>query len=207
VESLRDELSVTLILIGVNVLASLFGFWALGRKRYRPWVLFMPYQAARGRNGVGMVLSHFTHGDLGHLIVNLVALYFFGPPVEAALGPGPYLILYTVSGAAASLAVFALRHKDRRHAVLGASGSISGVLFAAVVVAPSTSVYLFFVPIPIPAPVFAVLYLLISSFLMRTGDRVSHEAHIGGAVVGFLLAGIMYERGFAPLVRAVRQLL
>ncbi len=75
-----------------------------------------------------------------------------------------------------------------------------------VVIAPTTSMVFLLFPFPIPAPVFAVLYLLASSLMMRRGDHVAHEAHIGGAIAGFALAGLLFEPGFEPLIAALRQL-
>lgn len=203
---LGGRVSVTFLLIAVCVAVSLVGFWALGRERYRRYFVFAPSAAAKDRSAVGAVLSHFAHGDVGHLLVNLLALYFFGPAVERALGPAPYLLLYAVSGAVGTFAVWLLRRDDPRHRALGASGSIAGVVFASVVLAPSSRIFLLIFPVPIPAPIFAVLYLVVSSLSMGRRDGVAHEAHIGGAVAGFALAGLLFEGGFAPLLRTVEQL-
>lgn len=199
-------ISITHALIALNVAVSLVGFWALARERYRSAFLFAPYRAVRGQNFVGMVLSNFAHGDFGHLFLNMLTLYFFGPRVERELGAVPYLIVYAVSGLGGMLAVLVLRHRDPRYAALGASGAIAGVMFAIVVLAPTSSMALLFLPIAVPAPAFAVLYLVLSSFWMRRGDRVAHEAHIGGAVAGFGIAGFLFEEHFGPLVRAVTDL-
>jgi membrane associated rhomboid family serine protease len=207
VESLlAGPISLTFALIALNVAVSLPGFWALRRERYSKYFLFIPYRAARGENWLGTLLSHFSHGDVGHLLLNSIVLYFFGRGVEAALGPAPYLLLYGASGAMATLTVFLFRRNNPRHAALGASGCIAGVMFASVVIAPSSTFFLWPVPFPVPAPVFAVLYLVISSAMMGRGDRVAHEAHIGGALAGLGLGGLLFEDGFGPLVEAVTRL-
>lgn len=198
---------VTLILIGINVAVSLVGFWALRKKRYRSHFLFISSEAAKGKNWTGTLLSHFAHGDVGHLFVNMLALYLFGPDVEAALGPVFFAIVYVVSGALATLTVFLLRRKNPKHAALGASGCVAGIVFAGVVVAPTASIMLLFFPVPIPAPVFAVLYLVLSSVMMGRGDHIAHEAHIGGSIGGLVMTGLLYEHGFGPLIRAVRDLI
>ncbi len=196
----------TFALIAVNVAVSLVGFWALGRDRYREYFLFIPSKAARGKNWVGTLLSHFSHGDFGHLFVNMLALYFFGPHVERAFGAPLFLAIYAVSGAVGTFAFFVMRRKQPGRAALGASGSISGIVFASVVTAPSATMIFAFVPIPMPAPVFAVLYLAASTLMMNRGDRVAHEAHLGGAVAGFLAAGALYPPHFEPLVEVIRRL-
>jgi membrane associated rhomboid family serine protease len=200
---LDRPLSITFLLIAINVAISLVGFWAIQREDYRDHFVFVPSKP----KVTGTILSSFAHGDIGHLFFNMLALFFFGPQVEETIGAVFYAILYVVSGAGATLLIYALRRKNRRYAALGASGCIAGIMFAAVVVAPTSSVYLFFLPIAVPAPIFAVLYLVISSIHMGGRDGVSHEAHIGGAVTGFALTGLLYEEHFDPLVRAVRDLL
>lgn len=206
--SLLDRpLSMTLLLIAANVVVSLVGFYALRRDHLRAHFLFIPSRAAKGENWLGTLLSHFAHGDLGHLVLNMFALYLFGPHVERTLGPMPYLLLYGVSGLFGTLALFLLRRKNRRFAALGASGAIAGVLFASVVIAPTSSIGLLFLPFRVPAPIFAVVYLIFSSISMGGKDGVAHEAHLGGAIAGFVVAGLLFERGFGPIVRAVTQLL
>ena len=206
-DALLGGVSITYALIAVNVAVSLVGFWALRRDRYRKYFVFAPSPASRSRTGVGLVLSHFAHGDLGHLFVNMIALWLFGPRVERALGPAAYLIIYVASGLAGTLLVYVFRHKDPKYAALGASGAIAGVVFASVVIAPATRLLMFAFPIPMPAPVFAVLYLVLSSVQMGGRDGVAHEAHIGGALAGFGLAGLLYGPGFDPLLRVVKDLI
>jgi membrane associated rhomboid family serine protease len=196
-------LSVTLALIAVNVAVSLVGFVAMRNERYRSYFLFIPYRALK--NIVGTVLSHAAHGDIGHLLLNMLALWFFGPDVERALGPGPYLLLYLLSGAVGSLTVYLLRRNNPRYAALGASGCIAGVVFALVILAPTTRIFLWLVPLP--APIFAVLYLIISSVNMGSRDGVAHEAHLGGAIAGFVTAGLLNEQGFTPFIETVKGML
>jgi membrane associated rhomboid family serine protease len=197
----------TLLILVANVAVSLLAFsrtGALGRDAF----VFVPYQVARGRNLRGFALSHLSHADGGHLLVNMLGLYFFGPVLERGLGPHALALVYVLSGLLASAAVFVIRHKDPRFRVLGASGSVAGVLFAAIVLRPDMDLYLMFVPIPVPAPLFAVLYVVLSSYFMgRTGSRVCHEAHVGGAVTGMLLAGVMSPFGFSRLLARVGDLL
>jgi membrane associated rhomboid family serine protease len=206
-ELFDGPISVTFALIALCVAISLIGFWALRKERYRDAFRFVPSQAARGRGLVGALLSHFAHGDLGHLFINMLVLFLFGPRVERALGHLPFLLLYLVSGLVGTLAIFLFRRKNPRYAALGASGSIAGVVFASVVIAPTSRIFLLILPIPIPAPVFALLYLVVSSLQMGGGDGIAHEAHLGGALAGLALAGVLYGPGFDPLIRAVTQLL
>ena len=205
-DAILEGIPITYVLIALNVAISLVGFWALRRKRYRKYFVFIPSRENESRSVVGTVVSHFSHGDLGHLVVNLLALYLFGPRVEEALGPTAYLIVYLASGAVGTFFVWVFHRKNRRYAALGASGCIAGVLFAWVVLDPTSSIRLLFFPVAIPAPLFAILYLGLSSLQMGGRDGVAHEAHIGGALAGLALTGLLSAEGFEPLVGAVQKL-
>ena len=197
-----------LLLIAVNVAVSLAGFRALdpADPRRAESFLFIPNQVARGENGRGMLLAHFAHGGFGHLLFNMFALYSFGVPVLAVLGPARFLLIYVVAGLGSDLVVYALHKDDPTYRCLGASGSVFGILMAAVVLDPSTSVMLFLVPIPIPGPVFMLGYVLIAIVLILRKHRggVSHEGHLGGALIGLAVTGLLAPRGLAPLVAWLR---
>jgi len=91
---------------------------------------------------------------------------------------------------------------------LGASGAVSAVIFAGLMIAPGTEVYLYFIPIPIPGFIFAPLYLLISAFMGRRGDTsINHSAHIWGSIYGALfiiIAGRIY--GFDAISNFVQSI-
>ena len=85
---------------------------------------------------------------------------------------------------------------------------MTGIIFAAIVLLPEMSVYFFFVPFPIPAPLFAVGYIVLSTYLMRRGGgQTSHEAHVAGAISGLLLGGLLAPGGFGPLLHRIQNLL
>lgn len=198
---------LTYLLIGINVAISFWAFSAFRKGVSAQRFLFTPSLAARGQNLEGAVLSQFSHADIGHLIFNMLTLYFFGPVVERLLGYH-LLTIYFAAGIFALLLVFILRRANPEYRVLGASGSITGVLFASIVLNPSMSIYFIFIPVPIPSPVFAVIYLVMSTLLMSKGvGNVSHEAHLGGALTGLLLAAVLSPEGFGPLAERVRHLI
>lgn len=196
------------LVMGLNVAISLWAFSAFksGRDYYR--FLFVPAWAARGRNLESVFLSQFSHADLGHLFFNMLTLFFFGPLVERMLGVH-FLTLYFATGCFALLVVFLLRRKNPDYKVLGASGAVTGILFAAIVLDPTMRIGLLILPIMVPAPLFALLYLLLSSFWMSRGDmaNISHEAHLGGAASGLALGGLLAPHGFGPLLESIRNLL
>jgi membrane associated rhomboid family serine protease len=198
---------ITYALIALNVAISLWGFSVLKKNGPFKRFVFAPFEVARGRSLAGIFLSHFSHADLWHLFFNMLTLFIFGKVVESGLGPH-LLTIYVAAGAAATALIFLLRRNNPDYRVLGASGSVTGILFAAIVLNPGMSVYFLVIPFPIPAPLFALLYIAYSTFLLdRQVGNVSHEAHIAGAVAGFLAAGLLYPYHFAPLLERVHGLL
>jgi membrane associated rhomboid family serine protease len=196
---------VLIVIIAVNVVISLFGFRALRAEggTAAEAFLFIPHQVARGDNGIGMLLAHFSHASLLHLAFNMFALYSFAGTVLDAIGPVQFLMIYGVAGLGSDLVVFALRKDDPSYRCLGASGSVFGIMMAAILLDPTTSVVFFFVPVPIPGPVFMLAYAIVSVFLIMQARRgsISHEGHLGGAIVGLAVTGVLAPRGLDPLLR------
>ena len=118
------------------------------------------------------------------------------------------LLIYVSAAIFSTLFVYYLRRADPRYRALGASDSLTGIIFAAMVLLPAMSGYFFFVPVPIPAPLFAIGYILLSTYLMRRGGgQISHEAHVAGAISGLILAGLLAPEGFGPLLHRIQNLL
>src|SRR5262245_666833 len=198
---------LTYLLIGINVLVSLIGFSRMNRAAGARMFVFSPSDVFAGRNYLGMVLSHFAHADSTHLLFNMLTLYSFGPVVELGLGALSMLLIYMSAGFFSSLFVYYLHRADPGYRALGASDSVTGIIFAAIVLLPDMSVYFFFVPVPIPAPLFAVAYILLSTYLMRRGGgHISHEAHVAGAISGLFLGGLLAPAGFGPLLHRIQNL-
>jgi membrane associated rhomboid family serine protease len=201
-------MATTYLLIAINVLVSLIAFSKMNSEDGARMFFFSPSEIAAGRNYEGMFLSHFSHADGAHLLFNMVTLYSFGPVVEAGLGPVKMLLVYVASGILSNLVLYYRHRVDPNYRALGASDSITGILFAAIVLAPGMEVLFFLIPYPIPAAVFAVGYILLSIFFMqRGGGNVSHEAHLVGAFVGLVLGGLLAPEGFDLLLRRFRWML
>ena len=198
-------MAVVIAIIAVNVIVSLFGFRAIRAEggRGSETFLFVPAQVARGENGLGMLLAHFSHGGLLHLGFNMFALWSFAGTVLNGVGAARFLLIYAIAGFGSDLVVFALHKDDPSYRCLGASGSVFGIVMAAVVLDPRTSVAFLFVPIPIPGPVFMIGYALVSIFLITRQRRggISHEGHLGGAVLALAVTGLLAPRGLTPLLR------
>jgi membrane associated rhomboid family serine protease len=196
---------LTYALIALNVAVSMWGFSSLKSGSFRRFV-FAPHEVIRGRNLLGMLLSHFSHADAWHLFFNMLTLYVFGRVVEAGLGPN-MLIVYAAAGLAGNLLILLLRRNDSGYRVLGASDSVTAILFAAIVLRPEMSIQFLVIPVPIPAPIFAVLYLAYTSFLLDRGiGNVSHEGHLAGALTGLALGGWLAPDHFGPLLDRAHRL-
>ncbi|MFW5701608.1 MAG: rhomboid family intramembrane serine protease, partial [Bacteroidota bacterium] len=112
--------------------------------------------------------------------------------LEMVLGTIGFLILYFASLVLSDISTV-VRQKDNPHyRSVGASGAISGVLFSFVLFAPYSKIMIFFIPIGIPAPIFAALYLAYCHFAAKRGDDfVNHDAHFWGALAGVIVTIIL----------------
>lgn len=201
---------LTYLLIGINVVVSLIGFSRMNSPAgaRASMFFFTPKEVSEGRNNQGMILSHFSHADGTHLLFNMMTLYFFGPVVESSLGALNMLLIYAIAGVVSTFFVYYRHRSDPVYRALGASDSVSGIIFAAIVLVPGMSVYFFLIPVPIPAPLFAIGYIVLSTYFMRRGGgHISHEAHLAGAITGLLLAGLLSPEGYGPLLARIQNLL
>jgi membrane associated rhomboid family serine protease len=126
----------------------------------------------------------FLHGGPGHLFFNMLALYFFGPRVEARLGSARFLNLYLISGLAGALAsLFIASHAS----IVGASGAIFGVSLAYAMFWPTQQILIWGI-VPMQMRVMVLLYTVYSIFSGVTGfdAGTAHFAHLGGFAGGFL---------------------
>ncbi len=140
-----------------------------------------------------LLTAVFSHVLLFHLLVNMIVLLSFGPPLERVMGPGKFLVFYLVAGAIGSLAHaltsgFLIGMPGQP--ALGASSALAGVLLLFSLSFPKARVLLFFF-IPLPAIVAALAFVAIDiwGLIMQVegeGLPIGHGAHLGGAVTGIL---------------------
>jgi membrane associated rhomboid family serine protease len=183
--------STVLAIIVANVLFSYKGFKDRAFfERYK----FQIGPIVKGER-IRMLSSGFLHVDPSHLLFNMITLYFFADPVIQYIGVAKFLVLYFGALLAGSLFALNFHRKEPYYSAVGASGAVMGVVYAAIMLNPGMNLYLFFIPIPIPAYVFGVGYLLYSMFGMKKQwGNIGHSAHIGGAIGGFLLTVLLYPR-------------
>lgn len=131
--------------------------------------------------------SGFLHVDWIHLGFNMYALYLFGNIVTTMVGIPNFLVIYFGSLLAGSLYTLHYHKNEPYYSAVGASGAVSGIVYASILLYPGMELYLFFIPIPIPGYIFGVGYLLYSIYGMKKQiGNVGHAAHLGGAIGGFV---------------------
>jgi membrane associated rhomboid family serine protease len=190
------------VVFAVTIAVSLLGMYRVPRVIERS--LFRPYAFLRNRQYATIVTSGFVHADLGHLIFNMVTFWFFAFPLERQTGTGAFLAVYLL-GLILSHACTWFKHRnDVHYASLGASGAISAVLFAFIVYFPTTTLFIFPIPLPIPAVLFAVGYVGYSYWAsLQARGRINHDAHLCGALSGLLFVAATDPRAFAPLLAMI----
>jgi len=181
----------TLILVVVTGIVTLLAF---NKPALRERLLFRPRAILVDGEWHRLLSSALIHADWMHVIFNLMALHSFGQSVEMRYGPWVLLFLYCMSVLGGSL-LSLLIHRNHEYAALGASGGVCGVMFGSIFLVPGTAVGLFLIPIPIPGPIFALLYLVGTFIALRKGGgNIGHDAHFGGATVGLLLTLLIDPR-------------
>ncbi|MBQ1836050.1 MAG: rhomboid family intramembrane serine protease [Paludibacteraceae bacterium] len=157
----------------------------------------------------------FLHASFSHLFFNMFALWMFGRIIEEILGQSKYLFFYFTCGIGAGLVQelawsydipnalqgIAMKYETvlsaaetelimSRFITVGASGAIFGLLLAFAMLLPNQPIFFMFIPVPIKAKYFVIIYALIELWggvAASSGDNVAHFAHLGGMIFGFFL--------------------
>ena len=145
-----------------------------------------------------LITSGFLHVNWMHLIFNMLALYFFSGSLESYIGPVYYLIIYFSSLIGGELLSLFIHKNQGDYGSVGASGAISGIIFASIALFPGMRIGMLFLPISLPAWLFGLLYILYSIYGIRSKrDNIGHDSHLGGGVIGMLIAIILYPSSLA----------
>lgn len=177
---------MNVILIAIVLANVLFSF-----KGFNDLSFFRKYDfhigSIRAGEQIRMFSSAFLHADLMHLAFNMYTLYIFSPVVFGYLGNFSFLSIYIISLFAGNLLTLYFHKNDYNYRAIGASGAVTGILYSAILLEPDMGLYLFFIPIAIPAYLFGIGYLLYSIYGMKAkNDNIGHTAHFGGAIGGFV---------------------
>lgn len=196
-------ISLTTIIVAVTVVVSWLAF---NNPRLAERLILWPPAIDRGKQYDRLVTHGFIHADWMHLAFNMITLWSFGATMERFyvqyIGAIGYVAFYLSAIVVAILPTYMRHRRDPGYRSLGASGAVSAVLFAFILLDPWSGIYLFLIPIPIPAFLFAALYVGYSIWMdKRGGDNVNHSAHLYGAAYGVMFTLIMEPRAAAVFVQ------
>lgn len=197
-EQLLSSLSLTTLLICITVGISLY---AWRNRQVMDKLILNPYQVSKHNEYWRFLTSGFIHADYGHLFFNMFALYSFGEFMEAIFhqigglnGDFYFLLLYLGGIIVSDIPSYLKNKKDSRYNSLGASGGVSSIVFGSILFAPTNKMLIYGI-IPIPAILFAVLYVWYSIYMSRRNmDNVNHSAHLYGGLWGIICCTLIYPQ-------------
>lgn len=157
--------------------------------------LFSSRQVKQEKEYYRLLTSMFVHGSWGHLLFNMLSFYFFASSVEGLHGPIILGAIYLAGGILGDVVALLIKGKWGDYRAVGASGGVMAVIFSSIFFFPEMEIYMFLIPIPIPAWLYAILFMAISFYGIGKGtDMIGHEAHLGGAATG-ILGAILVDPG------------
>jgi membrane associated rhomboid family serine protease len=198
------ESPVTYALIAITCVVSWIAF---NNRKLADRLILWPPAIDKHKQYDRLVTYGFIHADFMHLLFNMITLFFFGPQIERLMGQvgvWVYPVFYVSALVVSILPTYLKNQHNPNYLSLGASGAVSAILFAYILVRPWSIIGVFF--IPMPAILFAVLYLGYSIWMdRRGGDRINHSAHLAGAAYGVLFMLIMEPRVLGHFLRQLQQ--
>jgi membrane associated rhomboid family serine protease len=182
---------VTLVILGLTCVIS---FAAFSNPRLLERLILWPPAITRQHQYDRLLTCGFVHADFAHLLFNMFTFFSFGAYMERlftpTIGPLGYALFYAAGIVISALPSY-LRHRDdSNYRSLGASGAVSAVLFAFILIKPWATILIF--AFPVPAIVFALVYLGYTIYMdRRQTDRINHSAHLWGAVYGVVFTIVL----------------
>ncbi|WP_262895396.1 rhomboid family intramembrane serine protease [Penaeicola halotolerans] len=189
------DISLTIVLIAITVLISYFGF---KNETFRSKAVMNGYKVVHDRSYWRMILSGFVHKDEMHLFFNMFTLYFFGGVLENSFvywfgfaGYFWFTLFYLTALIVSDLPTLLKHRHDPYYNSLGASGGVSAMVFASIIIMPFSDICIFGL-ICLPGILLGVMFLAYSYYKSKNGnDMINHDAHIFGALYGVLFMFII----------------
>ena len=190
--------------IFIIIITAIISIWAFNNREVFDKLSFNAYEIKHKKEGWRFFSYALIHADWTHLIINMFVLYSFGDVVETLLNYYfgikylIYFLLLYIGGIIFSILFDFRKNKDNvYYNAVGASGAVSAIVFSSIILYPAGSIYLFFIPIPIPSAIFGILYLVYSAYMSkRAKDNIGHNAHFWGAIFGVIFTIILKPKLF-----------
>ena len=187
---------ITLIIIAITAFVSIT---SMENHSIKNKMMFNAYMIKHRKEWWRFFSSGLIHADWMHLIFNMYSLYLFGKGVEDGFnylfeGKGElfFILLYVGGLAMSSLYTYEKNKDNVYYNSLGASGAVSAVVFAYIVLDPTARLMFLFLPVPIPAYLFGLIFLGVEYYLGRRGQtNIGHDAHFWGAIFGAVFTIIL----------------
>lgn len=188
---------VSFSLISITVFISVFAF---SNNQFKEKGIFSPFEYHKNKKWWLLITHGFLHADFFHLFFNVYVLYIFGPSIESYFNISSdigsfYFISFYLGGMVFATLPSIIRHNNNpMYKSLGASGAISAVVFAYILIFPLDELGLLIIPgLWLPGFVFGALYLIAEHFLSKKQySNIAHDAHISGSIFGMLFI-IIYD--------------
>ncbi len=186
---------VAIALIGINLIFSYIG---LTKDSFYERHLFRVDNVLINKEYIRLISSGFLHISWTHLLFNMISLYLFSGILEMYLGHVQFLIVYLAGLLGGSFLALFLHRQHGDYSAVGASGAICGIIFASIAIFPGLDIGIPFIPVRIPGWLYGVVYIVYTIYGVRSKkDNIGHEAHLGGALVGMLVALAFQPSAFA----------
>lgn len=183
---------VLLIIIVITCVISYVGFQ---QPEFFQKYKFEVGSIQRRKEYIRLLSAGFLHADFIHLFLNMYVLYAFGPMIIQVFGVLGFLAIYIGSILLGNLFCLYVYKNVPFYSAIGASGGVSGLIFAIMAVEPFMPLGIIFLPYRIDGYIFGTLYFVYSVYMMlnpRANDNIGHAAHLGGAFFGLVYAVIVF---------------
>ncbi len=203
-------MSITLIIV---LLTALISYQSFNNRDMFLKLQHWPHEEANTNEYHRWLTSGFVHGSWMHLLINMYVLWIFGEAIEfrfvrefgPVMGRINFLLLYILTIVAANIPTYFRHRNNSSFASVGASGGVSGIVFAFILFYPFQQLLLFFI-LPMPAIIAGILFLGYSTYASRNPhDRIDHEAHFYGAVFGFIFTIVLKPALFMQFIQQLTE--
>lgn len=202
IEDLIRYTPISSLLFVFTIAVSLYGIY--GDQHANRELMLHPYSINRGRKYFTILTSGFIHADMNHLLFNMLSYYFFAFTLEKIVGHWQFALIYILGLILSDISSILKNKNNPGYFSLGASGAISAVLFSYILFDPLSKIYLFFIPIGIPAYLFAFLYLGYCMYASKKqGDHINHESHFWGAISGFIITAVLFPHILGYFIKSI----